>query len=183
MLIKYPKHFDTDLLLGFAKTFIPRQPHLDSARAGPSELDSVPSTKAAPQSDASSCQNVPAEAGRMLLALCGWQQETPDIISCRDCFRRLGLWLYRQTPGKSLDPLEEHRTYCPWVSSSSQDGCSSTVPLQGLAGWQIMLRHAQHCEAAAKECHLEPSASRHSLPSMDETRAKLSRLKRIWSKK
>lgn len=39
-----------------------------------------------------------------------------------------------------LDALGEHRDYCPWVNPLSQNGGSRRSSLDGLAGWELLLR-------------------------------------------
>ena len=41
-----------------------------------------------------------------------------------------------------LDVVAEHRDYCPWINALSQNGTTSqrTSSLDGLAGWQTLLR-------------------------------------------
>jgi len=92
----------------------------------------------------------PISRPALTLALFGWRAETdhiPGLATCPACFRRLGLWLFK-TPSPStgsapmtrLDPLAEHRDYCPWASAISQHGPhpSATNPLTGKAGWEIL---------------------------------------------
>jgi C3HC zinc finger-like/Rsm1-like len=57
------------------------------------------------------------------LAVCGWQQKADDVIECRNCFRSLGLWLYRGDDAAmdKLDAVESHLEYCPWRSPDAQD--------------------------------------------------------------
>ncbi|KIW63025.1 hypothetical protein PV04_09906 [Phialophora macrospora] len=59
----------------------------------------------------------------LILAICGWERKSEDVIECRHCFRSLGLWLYRgEAPaiGK-LDAVENHLEYCPWRLAEAQD--------------------------------------------------------------
>lgn len=40
-----------------------------------------------------------------------------------------------------LDVVDEHRDYCPWINPLSQNGIASRrTSLDGLAGWQALLR-------------------------------------------
>jgi len=57
------------------------------------------------------------------LAICGWERKSEDVIECRNCFRSLGLWLYRgATPAiEKLDGVDNHLEYCPWRSAEAQD--------------------------------------------------------------
>ena len=87
------------------------------------------------------------------LAFFGWQAEEGHKLGlavCTACFRRLGLWLFKPSdPSKPstlerLDVVSEHRDYCPWINSLSQNGSTSRrTSLDGLAGWQILLRDVQ----------------------------------------
>jgi hypothetical protein len=59
----------------------------------------------------------------LILAICGWERKSDDVIECRHCFRSLGLWLYRgEAPaiGK-LDAVDNHLEYCPWRLAGAQD--------------------------------------------------------------
>ena len=108
------------------------------------------STDSAPDSGAPLTLNSSA----MSLALFGWQAEDGHIsglATCTACFRRLGLWLFKRSSDSSipssmerLDVIGEHRDYCPWINASSQNGSSSRrTSLDGLAGWQVLLRAVQ----------------------------------------
>lgn len=57
------------------------------------------------------------------LAICGWNFREADVVECKNCFRSLGLWLYRgETPTiEHLDAVESHLEYCPWRSPVSQN--------------------------------------------------------------
>ena len=89
------------------------------------------------------------------LALFGWQAEEdhiPGLATCTACFRRLGLWLFKpssddpdsQSSMDRLDVIGEHREYCPWVNVLSQNGVSRRSSLDGLAGWEVLLRHVRN---------------------------------------
>ena len=40
-----------------------------------------------------------------------------------------------------MDVIGEHRDYCPWINALSQTGTSSRrTSIDGLAGWQVLLR-------------------------------------------
>ena len=57
------------------------------------------------------------------LAICGWQRKDGDVVECRQCFRSLGLWLYRghEPTMERLDPVRSHLEYCPWICPETQD--------------------------------------------------------------
>lgn len=92
----------------------------------------------------------------ILMALFGWQGHTHErlgaqhgSVSCQACFRVLGLWLFKSKEvdetGKEvlgaavscLNPVEEHRDYCPWRNSVSQSGATAST---AAAGWEVVLR-------------------------------------------
>lgn len=85
----------------------------------------------------------PAEQGpnrtAFTLALMGWQGLTnprigpvPNTASCSTCLRRLGLWMFKSkevdadgkvlvaAPMDHLDPVREHRFFCPWKNADAQ---------------------------------------------------------------
>jgi hypothetical protein len=91
----------------------------------------------------------------LILALFGWESEDGHIqglVTCKACFRRLGLWLFTESAdgGTStpyyplvshLDVILEHRDYCPWINASSQENSSSRPNSENtLPGWQVLQR-------------------------------------------
>lgn len=91
----------------------------------------------------------------MHLALFGWEAEeeghVPGLVACNACFRRLGLWLFCASPSvattsgeerlmNALDVVAEHRDYCPWINSFSQNGVKRRSSLEGLTGWETLLK-------------------------------------------
>ena len=120
----------------------PQKPPQPQTEANSSDAPSVPSSPSRLDSPA------------MLLALFGWQAEEGHIkglATCHACFRRLGLWLFKPSPDSSapasmerLDIVGEHRDYCPWINRLSQNGTASRrTSLDGLAGWQVLVRNVQ----------------------------------------
>lgn len=94
------------------------------------------------------------------LALLGWQGLTnprmgpvPNSASCQTCLRRLGLWMFKSkevdengevlvpAPMDYLDPVREHRFFCPWknpetqMRSGARDAGEEPQP-----GWKILLK-------------------------------------------
>ncbi|KAL9102312.1 MAG: hypothetical protein Q9163_002530 [Psora crenata] len=116
------------------------------------------STSAREPSDASTRAPQPpknVDRSAFILALFGWQAEEDHITglaTCTACFRRLGLWLFKPSPEdpasqssmQRLDVIGEHRDYCPWVNALSQNGASRRSPLDGLVGWEVLLRHLKN---------------------------------------
>ncbi|ESZ92018.1 hypothetical protein SBOR_7601 [Sclerotinia borealis F-4128] len=97
----------------------------------------------------------------LMMSLCGWQGHKHDrlgqqleSVSCQTCYRILGLWMFKSrsisatgeeiepaiVPG--LDPIAQHREYCPWRNPTSQNGLAATqnTKLRALAGWEVVLR-------------------------------------------
>ncbi|KAI1098227.1 zf-C3HC-domain-containing protein [Jackrogersella minutella] len=76
----------------------------------------------------------------LALALTGWQGLTnprvgavPNSATCATCLRRLGLWMFKSkevdeatgqilvpAPMDYLDPVREHRFFCPWRNAATQ---------------------------------------------------------------
>lgn len=75
----------------------------------------------------------------LALALMGWQGlsnarigAVPNSASCHSCLRRLGLWMFKSkevgpdnevivpAPMDFLDPVKEHRFFCPWKNPQAQ---------------------------------------------------------------
>lgn len=94
------------------------------------------------------------------LALFGWQGHKHDrlgnqlgSVSCNACFRVLGLWLFKSKSvneaGEEIEPalvtcldtLTEHREYCPWRNSTSQNGLKAAkTSTAEKAGWEVVLQ-------------------------------------------
>lgn len=114
--------------------------------------DPAPSEK----SDASTAK--PVNRAALALALMGWQGlsnarigAVPNSASCHSCLRRLGLWMFKSrevdetgqvlvpAPMDHLDPLREHRFFCPWKSAQAQSrGAASSAAGAELAGWETL---------------------------------------------
>ncbi|KAG9242715.1 C3HC zinc finger-like-domain-containing protein [Calycina marina] len=93
------------------------------------------------------------------MALFGWEGHKHErlgnqltSVSCQACYRVLGLWLFKSAEVNeageeteraklnSLDVVFEHRAYCPWRNSESQNGATTKSGTALLPGWKIMLR-------------------------------------------
>ncbi|KAK7744394.1 hypothetical protein SLS62_010184 [Diatrype stigma] len=93
----------------------------------------------------------------LALALAGWQGlnnprigPVPNSASCATCLRRLGLWMFKSkevdeatgeilvpAPMDHLDPVREHRFFCPWRNPSAQKNPASKVK-ENKAGWEVL---------------------------------------------
>lgn len=95
----------------------------------------------------------------LALALLGWQGLTnprigpvPNTASCSTCLRRLGLWMFKSkevdadgkvlvaAPMDYLDPVREHRFFCPWKNADAQvrGDQSSKDDLQ--PAWKLLIQ-------------------------------------------
>ncbi|KAI0026164.1 C3HC zinc finger-like-domain-containing protein [Xylariomycetidae sp. FL0641] len=93
----------------------------------------------------------------LALALTGWQGLTnprigavPNTATCTTCLRRLGLWLFKSreidestgriispAPMDCLDPVREHRFFCPWRNPSAQHNPGSKVK-DNKTAWEVL---------------------------------------------
>jgi hypothetical protein len=89
------------------------------------------------------------------LAICGWQlalEHGSDVIECRHCFRRLGLWLYRgeEPTMEKLDPIDSHLEYCPWRSPEAQ---ATEIYVKGTKimapGWVLVAQAVERRKGAS----------------------------------
>ena len=111
-----------------------------------------------------------------LVAACGWEVHKPQsgkgVLLCRMCNRKLGPWNFAPASGssadasegdqKQLDPVAEHRWFCPWVcgvSTAGPEGADS----EGASGWQRVIE-------ALSAAGDEPATS--SAPAPDSNAAK-----------
>ncbi|KAI1326578.1 zf-C3HC-domain-containing protein [Xylariaceae sp. FL0255] len=96
----------------------------------------------------------------LALALTGWQGLTnprigavPNSASCATCLRRLGLWMFRSkevdeatgqiitpAPMDHLDPIREHRIFCPWRSPLAQQNPGAKSKDTPKAAWEVLLQ-------------------------------------------
>ncbi|QUC22876.1 uncharacterized protein UV8b_07117 [Ustilaginoidea virens] len=96
----------------------------------------------------------------LLLALMGWQGLTnqrigavPNSASCHTCLRRLGLWMFKSkqvgeqgevivpAPMDHLDPLREHRFFCPWRNAEAQSqGMVAAGKAPATVAWKALLQ-------------------------------------------
>jgi hypothetical protein len=136
-----PTEFDLNTVLGYLPKSFFASTIIDSEQSKPSSEREI---------------NLVAIA----MALFGWTARPETKIRdgaavCEVCFRTLGLWLFkskevneagevvRPATMNHLDPLEQHREYCPWKNAKSQSATGnsnkgSQVP--ELAAWQVIIR-------------------------------------------
>jgi hypothetical protein len=112
----------------------------------------------------------PKQPNRVALALAiqGWQGLTnprigavPNSASCHTCVRRLGLWMFKSkevgpdgevlvpAPMDHLDPVREHRFFCPWKSGEAQRlGSSKSNADSDMPAWKVLV------QAVKNDAHL-----------------------------
>ncbi|KAG5984823.1 hypothetical protein E4U55_003041 [Claviceps digitariae] len=97
----------------------------------------------------------------LALALMGWQGLTdsrigavPHSASCHTCLRRLGLWMFKSkevdeqghvvvsAPMDHLDPVREHRFFCPWrdAHAQSQSALTSNNKQPSSTAWMTLIQ-------------------------------------------
>lgn len=104
----------------------------------------------------------------LALAMVGWQGlsnsrigPVPNTASCHTCLRRLGLWMFKSkevdpdtgavivpAPMDYLDPLREHRFFCPWNSADAQritpsrrgGAVAAGEDDENKPGWEVLLQ-------------------------------------------
>ncbi|KAI0120626.1 C3HC zinc finger-like-domain-containing protein [Xylariales sp. AK1849] len=95
----------------------------------------------------------------LALALTGWQGLTnprigpvPNSAACATCLRRLGLWMFKSkevdpatgeilvpAPMDHLDPVREHRFFCPWRNAAAQRNPGSKASEnENKAAWEVL---------------------------------------------
>lgn len=102
----------------------------------------------------------PVNRVALALALLGWQGlsnarigAVPNSASCHTCLRRLGLWMFKSkevddagqvlvpAPMDHLDPVREHRFFCPWKNAQAQSrGSSQSSQGTDVPGWKALLQ-------------------------------------------
>ncbi|KAJ5168693.1 uncharacterized protein N7482_004287 [Penicillium canariense] len=137
--------------------------------------------EAGPQPAAESPQAINQAA--LAMSFFGWDSTvdgSADLVGCRACFRRLGLWMYKPKENgdvsvyTSLDVAAEHMDYCPWVDRLAQSGTGKpnekTINLRN--GWEIVaeavkVKHRRRIRSVASVDTLraEPSTPLAETPS------------------
>lgn len=132
--VRLPEGFDLDAILTDLPTNFFKEPE-------PAEQTSEAPNRAA-----------------LALALFGWQGlynvrmgSVPNSASCHTCQRRLGLWMFKSkevddngevivpAPMDFLDPVREHRFFCPWKNPQTQKRTTSkATDTEAQPGWKIL---------------------------------------------
>jgi len=144
-----------------------------------------PVNKALPAGTAPNSTN-PNRAA-IALAILGWQGlsnarigPVPNSASCHTCLRRLGLWMFKskevdpetntvlvRAPMDHLDPLREHRFFCPWKNGAAQRN-SGAKPLaageEDKPGWGILVQVLRNEAFIRQRTSVAHSRSKSSVP-------------------
>ncbi|KAI3335532.1 zf-C3HC-domain-containing protein [Ustulina deusta] len=115
----------------------------------------------------------------LALALTGWQGLTnsrigavPNSATCATCLRRLGLWMFRSkevdeatgevivpAPMDHLDPIREHRFFCPWRNAAVQQNPGAKTR-DTKAAWETLAQTLKNSgylrQQAEKSAHRTP---------------------------
>ncbi|KAI7884650.1 hypothetical protein K492DRAFT_182951 [Lichtheimia hyalospora FSU 10163] len=75
-----------------------------------------------------------------LLPVFGWHYAEPNIIKCKDCFRKKNLHELAASES-SFNVIKEHRDYCPWINCNNAhvEPPQPTPFMRQLCGYEWML--------------------------------------------
>lgn len=113
----------------------------------------------------------------LALALMGWQGlrhpkigAVPNTATCATCLRRLGLWMFKSkevdettneiivpAPMDHLDPIREHRFFCPWRNATAQQNPGAKTK-DTKAAWEVLAQTLKNSAYLRQEA--EKSARR-----------------------
>ncbi|KAF7719672.1 Uncharacterized protein PECH_004172 [Penicillium ucsense] len=209
--LRFPDSFDIESLVHLLPA--DWSPKSDRGTLPPSDSNEEAGGEAAapPPTDLPS-QDVNKAA--LAIALFGWDStpdSSTDLVACKACFRRLGLWMYKPKANgdrsvfDSLDVAAEHMEYCPWTDRNAQSGTGKVN--QNLAslrsGWEIVaeaikVKHRRQERSTAPEGSPRPEQKTHDAEvsgdegAPDEEKkkaadrewwAKIRRMRQVWTHK
>ncbi|KAK1779677.1 C3HC zinc finger-like-domain-containing protein [Copromyces sp. CBS 386.78] len=151
--LRLPEGLDIDIILSYLPPNFFTEPPPSRA------------TTSQPASPNPSTSQQPPAINRtaLALALLGWQglsnprlgTAVPNSASCHTCLRRLGLWMFKSkqvdpetntilvpAPMDHLDPLREHRFFCPWKNPQAQRNPGAKPLARGetdKAAWEVLV--------------------------------------------
>lgn len=122
----------------------------------------------------------------LVLALIGWGGlsnpkigQVPNSAACPTCLRRLGLWMFKSkeadgstgevavpAPMDHLDPVREHRFFCPWRNPDAQRNPGSKANEPRKAAWEVLVqtvRNAAYLRGDIKDKRLGRQRSKSTL--------------------
>ncbi|KAK3401937.1 C3HC zinc finger-like-domain-containing protein [Sordaria brevicollis] len=156
--LRLPQGLDIDTILSYLPPNFFTEPSPSSATTS-QPASPNPSTSQPQQQQQPPIINRTALA----LALLGWQglsnprlgTPVPNSASCHTCLRRLGLWMFKSkqvdletntilvpAPMDHLDPLREHRFFCPWKNPQAQRNPGAKPLARGetdKAAWEVLV--------------------------------------------
>ncbi|KAK0617438.1 C3HC zinc finger-like-domain-containing protein [Immersiella caudata] len=171
--LRLPDSFSIDTILSYLPlTFFTEPP--------------PPTNKALPPGNTVSGPPKPNRAA-LALAILGWQGlsnarigPVPNSASCHTCLRRLGLWMFKskeidpetntvlvRAPMDYLDPLREHRFFCPWKNGAAQRNAGAKPLAAGeedQAGWEILIQVLRNEAFIRQRTSVAHSRSKSSVP-------------------
>ncbi|KAK3316102.1 C3HC zinc finger-like-domain-containing protein [Apodospora peruviana] len=126
----------------------------------------------------------PPNRSALTLAILGWQGlsnarigPVPNSASCHTCLRRLGLWMFRSkevdpetnqilvpAPMDHLDPLREHRFFCPWKNHAAQRNSGARPSGEDKTGWEILVQVLRNEAFIRQRTSVVHSRSKSSVP-------------------
>ncbi|CCC06634.1 hypothetical protein SMACR_00659 [Sordaria macrospora] len=151
--LRLPEGLDIDTILSYLPPNFFTEPSPSSATTSQS-ANPNPSTSHQPSA---------INRTALALALLGWQglsnprlgTAVPNSASCHTCLRRLGLWMFKSkqvdsetntilvpAPMDHLDPLREHRFFCPWKNPQAQRNPGAKPLARGetdKAAWEVLV--------------------------------------------
>ncbi|KAK3492542.1 C3HC zinc finger-like-domain-containing protein [Neurospora hispaniola] len=155
--LRLPEGLDIDIIL----SYLP--PNFFAEPPASSTADSSAASQPASPNPSTSQQPQAVNRTALALALLGWQGLTnprlgtavPNSASCHTCLRRLGLWMFKSkqvdpetntilvpAPMDHLDPLREHRFFCPWKNPQAQRNPGAKPLARGetdKAAWEVLV--------------------------------------------
>ncbi|KAI8964547.1 zf-C3HC-domain-containing protein [Daldinia sp. FL1419] len=130
----------------------------------------------------------------LALALTGWQGLTnprvgavPNSATCATCLRRLGLWMFKSkevdeetrqilvpAPMDYLDPIREHRFFCPWRNAAVQHN-PGAKKADNKTSWEVLaqtIKNHSYLRAQAEKSNQRSSFFHRSSASVPTTPVK-----------
>ncbi|KAK0733263.1 C3HC zinc finger-like-domain-containing protein [Lasiosphaeria miniovina] len=185
--LRLPKDLDVDTILSYLPPhFFTEPPPPD----GNTPLDSPPTaadSNSSPTTPTLTLPRAPINRAAVALAVLGWQGlsnprigPVPNSASCHTCLRRLGMWMFKSkevepetqqilvpAPMDHLDPLREHRFFCPWKTGGAQRN-PGAKPLgpgeEDKAAWEVLVQMLRNEAFIRQRTSVAHSRSKSSVP-------------------
>lgn len=138
-------------------------------------------------------EDSPPNRVALALALFGWQGlsnkkigQVPNSASCHSCLRRLGLWMFKSkevsdsgeilvpAPMDHLDPVREHRFFCPWKNADAQKRPGTKLADEkAQPGWKALLQTLKN-DVHLRSMYAGQPLSARQVPSQPSTPVRIS---------